>query len=363
VNTIQPPSAPDARAISLCIINHNGAHHLEHSLAAARCSSLQFQEIILIDNASTDSSLELVRRCYPEVEILQLERNEGPAAARNAGFRRARNDLILFLDNDVALGPRCGFELRRSLEERAGVLAAMPRVLYADRKDTIQYEGADCHFLGHMAPRRSEAPLPAAPEDPVEVNSLITACFLFDRSVWGEEPPFDPTFVFNYEDHDLGIRSRVMGHRLLAVPSAVCLHGTGTPGLSYRPGGRQSELRVYCLMRNRWRIILQCFAGRTLLLAMPMFLLFEIFQLLGCARKGWLGVWCRAAGWMISHPGVTATGRRRIQAARRTADRMILQGGDIPFSRGLAEGWLQRAACSGLNRVSGSYWKLIEHRL
>jgi GT2 family glycosyltransferase len=355
---------PDPRPISLCIINHNGARHLEHSLAAARRSSLRFDEIILVDNASTDTSLELVRQCYPEVEVVELARNDGPAAARNAGFKRAHNDLILFVDNDVEMGSRCAVELRRALADQSGVLAAMPRVLYSDRKDTIQYEGADCHFLGHMVPRCSEVPLSGGPEDAVQVNSLITACFLLDRGVWGQEPPFDPSFVFNYEDHDLGLRSRVMGHRLLAVPSAVCLHGSGTPGLSFRPGERrQSELRVYCLMRNRWRIILQCFSARTLLLAAPMLLLFEIFQLLGCARKGWLGIWCRAAAWMVFHVGVTRTGRRRIQAARRTPDRMILQGGDLPFSRGLAAGWLQRAACSGLNRVSRSYWKLIERRL
>jgi GT2 family glycosyltransferase len=345
------------------MVNHNGAQHLERSLAAARQSSLRFDEMILVDNASTDRSLELVRQCYPEVTVLQLEQNDGPGAARNAGFRQARNDLILFVDNDVSIAPQCASELSAALSRRSGAVAAMPRVRYADRRDMIQYEGADCHFLGHMAPRHPDRALLGAVSDEVEVSSLITACFLLDRSLWGEQPPFDPSFIFNYEDHDLGVRSRVLGHRLIAVPSAVCLHGSGTAGLSLRPGGQQAPLRIYCLMRNRWRVILQCYATRTLLLMAPLLVLFELFQFAGCVRKRWLGVWFRAAGWMISNRGVIRAGRTRIQSARRVTDRAILQGGDLPFSRGLASSRVERAACWCFNRIAGSYWRLIQHRL
>ena len=353
----------NGRPISLCVINYNGERHLERSLRAVRQSALRLDEVLLVDNASTDASRDLVRHCYPEVRVLPLDRNDGPAAARNAGFGSAQHDLILFVDNDVAIAPSCAAELRDALASRKGVLVAMPRVLYGERRDTIQYEGADCHFMGHMAPRHCESPVIGAASALVEVNSLITACFLLDRAAWGTMPPFDTSFIFNYEDHDLGVRSRVLGHTLLAVPSALCLHGSGTPGLSLRLGGQQSPLRVYCLMRNRWRIILQCFAGRTLLLLAPLLALFEVFQLLGCIRKGWFRVWLSAAVWMVAHAGLTASGRREVQSARRTPDRAILQGGDIPFSRSLAQGWVQRAACGVLNRLSRAYWGLVESRL
>jgi GT2 family glycosyltransferase len=304
-----------------------------------------------------------VQHCYPEVQLLPLERNEGPAVARNAGFEAAKHDFILFVDNDVAIAPDCAWELCTALAERPGTLAAMPRVLFADRPETIQYEGADCHFLGHMIPRHSELAVCAAPKAIAEVNSLVTACFLLNRGLWEATPPFDPSFIFNYEDHDFGVRSRVLGHSLIAVPTAVCLHGRGTPGLSFREGGRQAPLRVFCLMRNRWRIVLQCYAWRTLLLLGPMLALFETFQLLGAIRKGWLASWFRAAGWMLRHPSVTAAARRRIQQTRRTQDRAILGDGDIPFSRGLARGALERAGCDLLNRLTRAYWRLIEARL
>lgn len=360
---IRPEQPLIERPISLCLINYNGVQHLERSLGAVRRSRVRFHEVLLVDNASTDGSRDLVKYCYPEVQVIPLEQNEGPAGARNAGFKAARHDLILFVDNDVAVAPDCAAELRAALTSRSGVLAAMPRVLYTERRDVIQYEGADCHFLGHMIPRLSDMPVSAAPASTTEVSSVITACFLIDRTAWGTTPPFDSTFIFNYEDHHFGMRSRLLGHKLLAVSAALCLHGNGTPGLSLRPGGKPAPLRVFCLMRNRWRIILQCFALRSLVLLAPVLISFEVFQLLGCIRKGWLGVWLRAVAWMARHPGITAAGRREVQATRRTPDRAILQGGDIPFSRSLAQGLLQRAACGSLNRLARAYWRLVEGQL
>jgi hypothetical protein len=116
-------------------------------------------------------------------------------------------------------------------------------------------------------------------------------------------------------------------------------------------------------MRNRWRIILQCFSLRSLVLLAPVLISFEVFQLLGCIRKGWLGVWFRSVAWMVLNPAITAAGRREVQATRRTPDRAILHGGDIPFSRSLAQGRLDRAACGGLNRAAAAYWRLVERQL
>ena len=119
--------------MTLCVINWNGERYLERTLGAVRRSHRTFDEILLVDNASADRSLALVRREFPEVTLLVLERNDGPGAARNAGFAAARHDLILFVDNDVAIAPDCAGRLAAALADRPDALAAMPRVLYADR--------------------------------------------------------------------------------------------------------------------------------------------------------------------------------------------------------------------------------------
>lgn len=348
-----------AQPITLCIVNYNGEPYLDRTLSAARRSSVPFDEILLVDDASRDGSLELVRERYPEVRVIARERNGGPGAARNAGFRAATHDLILFADNDVALEPECAERLRAELAARPDALVALPRVLYGDRPGTIQYDGADCHFLGHMVLRHHEAQVAEVSGETVETRSVVTCSFLVDRSRWRSGDPFDETFIFNLEDHDFGVRSRIMGHALLSVPAATCLHGDGTPGLSYRAGWVQSPIRVYCLIRNRWRIVLQSYSGRTLLLLAPCFLVYEAFQLAGVVRKGWLGIWLRAAGWMLANPRATLRRRRETQRLRRSPDRALFGSGPLPFTPGLLPGRPERLAREWLERILGRYWGVV----
>jgi FMN phosphatase YigB (HAD superfamily) len=77
-------------------------------------------------------------------------------------------------------------------------------------------------------------------------------------------------------------------------PAATVLHGSGTPGLSYRPGGRPSEQRLYYLVRNRWIVIGKCYATRTLVLLAPALLFYELMQLTWLLRQGQGRVWWRA---------------------------------------------------------------------
>ena len=70
-------------------------------MGAAFAQEAQVSEIIFVDNASSDKSLEIVKEHFSAARVIQLPDNRGPGAARNAGFRAASNNLILFLDNDV----------------------------------------------------------------------------------------------------------------------------------------------------------------------------------------------------------------------------------------------------------------------
>src|SRR5262245_53140385 len=94
---------PPERPVTLCIVNYEGAAHLPRALDAARRSATPFAEILVVDSGSTDGGVAWLRREYPGARVIELASNQGPAAARNAGFAAARHDLILFQDNDVQL--------------------------------------------------------------------------------------------------------------------------------------------------------------------------------------------------------------------------------------------------------------------
>ena len=349
--------------VTLCIVNYNGEQYLPRTMEAARLSALRFDEILLVDDASQDRSVALARECWPDVTVLGQTSNGGPGAARNAGYHAARNDLILFIDNDVALTPGCAGHLCEALARREDAAVAMPRVLYADRPELIQYEGADCHYLGLMALRRQDEPAAGAPDADTDTQSVVTCAFLVHRGRWGSAPPFDPSFIFNYEDHDFGVRTRIKGLAVLAVPTATVLHGAGTAGLSFRQGGQRSPTRVYCLIRNRWRILLQSFQLRSLVLFAPCLTAYEVVQLAGVVKKGWLGIWLRAATWIAANPGTILRRRREVQRSRRLPDRDYLVGGPLPFTPGLATGNIERRIRGGLDRLVAGYWGAVRRLL
>ncbi len=342
------------------MVNYNGERYLKESLGAVFAQKDKFSEILLIDNASEDRSLEIVRERFPGVKVLQLDKNFGPAAARNVGYKAAAGDWILFIDNDVSLTPTCPDRLIKALNNNPGAAVAMPRVLYAHSKNTIQYDGADSHFLGLMTLHNVNQPLETTTDETRKIGSIVTACFLVDRSRWGTSAPFDDTFFFNYEDHDFGLRTRTLGHEILAVPSACTYHREGTAGLSLRQGGSYSNKRVFCLIRNRWQIIVKNYAFKTLLLLSPVFLMYELFQFAGVIKKGWVGQWIKAAGWMVLHVGPVLQKRRVIQKARKTPDREILRNGPIPFTKDLTKSPLERQAKKFLDRLTATYWKLVQ---
>ncbi len=347
-----------AGPLTLCIVNYQGESSLPATLRAATAQRELIAQVLLVDNGSTDRSLELARRDFPDVEALALPENRGPGAARNAGFRAAAHDQILFADNDVELAPGCAGTLLRALQSDPRALAAMPRVLYGNDRSRVQYEGAGCHYLGAMTLYGGDAPLAGRASGVREINSLVTACFLIDRGRWRGGPLFDEAFFMYFEDHDLGVRARVAGHVLLSVPEALCYHGRGTAGLALRSTGAYHPFRVVCTIRNRWQVLLKNYAARTLLVLAPALLAYEVAQMAAVARKGWGRHWLRALGWILAHLPDLAERRRLVQRTRLIPDREILEGGPLPLAPQLTKGRLERAGKEVVNRMVEAYWRI-----
>lgn len=348
---------PDPRP-TLCVINYNGKSVLPMALAAAYPLRDRFAEILVVDNGSTDGSPEAAERDYPGIRMRRLAANLGAGGARNVGLREASTDLILFIDNDVSLTAVCIDKLVDSMRgnPRAGLAAAA--VIYAHQRDTMQYDGAECHFLGAQTLLDEDVPVVKVDPRVRRVGSIVTCCFLADRSRLPRDEFFDEAFFYMFEDHDYGVRVRALGAEVLSVPEAWCYHGKGTEGLSIRQLGEYSSKRVYYLIRNRWLFILKNFSARTLLVLTPLFVFYEAAQLVIVAKKGWFKEWGASVAWIASNFGKVMRERRRIQQRRVVPDRDILVGGSLPFRSELTVSAIERFARNVLDAVVRSYWKL-----
>jgi GT2 family glycosyltransferase len=346
-------------AITLCIINRNGADHLESTLRAARAQSWEFAEVVVVDDASDDDSMAIVSAAWPEARIVRLDHRRGPGGARNAGLAIAANDLVLCQDNDVRLQADTVGILCASLRERPQALLVAPRVTYEHDRDLIQYDSADCHFLALMLTRNAGCRVAEAEACAAATSSLVTACFLIDRSRWSGGEYFDESFGFNLEDHDFGVRARLRGHQLWVDPSASVVHGAGSAALSYRPGQEPATQRLFYLVRNRWFVIAKCYSLRTLVVLLPALMLFETCQLLVLGAKGSLHVWASAVRSLRREWPRLRRERRAVQQSRRVADAAILRGGSLPMTDWLRRNAMQRAALTVLDRGLNEYWRLV----
>lgn len=344
---------------ALCIINYNGARHLPGSLGRVSQLRPQFSEIVFVDDASTDESAALARGLLPEVRFIALARNSGPGPARDAGLSSLRATRILFMDNDVLLGDDVLDRLELALDAAPKAVLAMPRVVSAIAPDTIDWDGGEAHFSGLVVPRNAGRSVGSCPRAcAVEVGSVITCCFLLDRSRWGTERMFDAEFGMYGDDHEFGLRARIRGLDLLVVPDAVCLHGTGTPGLSIRESGRHAPLRIRNTILNRWQVLLKLYQTRTLVLLAPYLVTFELFQFVGCLLLGWHREWFSAVRKLVELGPGLGVRRRTVQTCRARSDAQVLSGGPHPFNPRLRERAILRLVLPALDAFGMLNWWL-----
>ncbi len=341
-------------------MNYNGGDRILRCLRALRGQHVPLQEVVVVDNGSTDQSLELIQRMDPGVRIVEMGENRGLPAARNAGLRALESELALSLDCDMYLEPDCVGRLVEA-RERCGADAVCPRIVLLPESDVVQCDGAWLYFLGTLGLRHAYRPIASLPRDAAPVGACTGGCILLDRQQTLGAHGFEELFFFYFEDLEFSLRLRARGWRFVCEPAAIAYHdrAEGTRGLSFRGKGRYPTRRAYLSMRHRWLSILIHYRSRTLLVLFPALASYE-FATLGLAiRRGWFREWAAAWRWLFSQRATIAALRRREQAAKVVSDRELLEAGDLPLAPGLLPSAVERGMAGLLSQLFGTYWKVI----
>lgn len=345
--------------ISAVVCNYNGEHYLHACLDSLVALGDALDEILVVDNGSTDNSVALTRARFPEVRVVELASNGGPCVARNAGMAAARNRFVLAVDNDAVLLASTLPQLVEALETRPDAVAAQPRSVYADDPLRVHYNGGSFHYVGLYSLRNFAVPVAEAEGVGVcDVDGLIAICVLLDRDVVLGVGGYDEDFFILFEDFDLSMRLRIAGHALLSVESALVLHRGGTPGISFR-GDEYPRFRAFYHSRNRWLLIYKNYAWRTLLAALKGICVYELVWMAFAIKNGHLRA--HLAGklsFIKALPGARRA-RRAVQSSRRVLDRDLLVGGPVTFSPQLvAKPGAQRVA-RALDRMLRCLWTVF----
>ena len=232
--------------VCVIIVNWNGAEFIERCLTALMSQTFQPHEVILLDNASSDNSLEIVRR-FPSVNIIALNENTGFARGNNLVIKAAstESEWIALLNPDAFAEPGW-LEALLAAEQRNPTFDVFGSKLL-NAADTTMLDGAgDAYHISGLVWRMGHG-MPDTAADTIEreVFSPCAAAALYRRSTLLELGGFDEDYFCYVEDVDLGFRLRLAGHRCLYVPQSVALHvGSGTTG------GQHSDFAMYHGHRN-----------------------------------------------------------------------------------------------------------------
>jgi GT2 family glycosyltransferase len=351
-------------SVTSVIVNHNGGDKILRCIDALKTQTVPFDQSIVVDSGSTDGSLDRIRRAHPEVQVVQLGANLGPAAARNAAIDRAAGDVIFWIDHDIYAAPDC---LERLLEARATTPAAIvvPRIILYPETEVVQADGGEAHFLGTLKLRNGFTSLNGlVGAVRAGINACPSGCLLMDRRVARAVGGFNESYFFYLEDYEFSLRVRMLGHKIYSEPAALTFHdrGEGTK-LAFRGNGRYPTERAHLLMRNRMRTLLTHYALRTLIVLAPALLLYELVILVFALLRGWGGAWFRAWCWQFGHVRQLRDERRALQARRVTPDREILTGGDLPLAPGLLGSPASRILASALSRGLNAYWSVARRAI
>ncbi len=205
--------------VSIIIVNYNGKLHLEKCLKSLIVIDYKNYEIILVDNNSSDDSIDFVKKFYPSVIIIQLEKNYGFAEPNNIGAKKASGELLLFLNNDTIVKPNFITELVKVIKTDSKIAICQSFLLKPNGE--IDSSGDFVDTLGRAYSSRKKV------SEVREILSARGAAMLIRKESFFDLGQFDKKFFANYEDVDIGWRAWLWGYRVVLVPSSVVYHVGG----------------------------------------------------------------------------------------------------------------------------------------
>ena len=325
--------------ISAVIVTRNNRRDIGDALLSLRRSALPLHEVIVIDQASTDDTADLVRRDFPEVLMLDFWDNPGFGEGNNRGCRIAQGEYLLLLNPDAMVEPACLSALAAAMENDPTCGIAVPKTVLAGEPAVLNSAGLFMNHIGYGWDRgylewdRGQYDKP----EPVLAGS---GCALLVRaSVFRALAGFDAPYFLYYEDLDLCIRAWLAGHPVHYVPAAVVRH-------NMKVHARPSFYGDYLDHRNRFRTLVKSFSMATLLRLAPTLAAFEMRGILDLLRRRqWRAARLRLAAltWHAGRWRETLRLRRRIQGTRQIGDdvlrRMMAAGTGVPRARAALPGY------------------------
>lgn len=233
--------------VAIIILNWNGR---EDTLAAleslGKITTAYFSpQVYVVDNHSTDGSVESIKSKFPNVELIVNDANLGFSGGNNVGIKKALEknaDFVMLLNSDTVVTPNFIDELIKFINSHkdAGIVGP---VLKFKKGFEIFYDlGGQLNFLIGRTTHRQVSLL--SQELPREVSYLSGACLLIKKEVFDKIGLLNPDYFFGFEDVEFALEAKRHGFKIYIIPNSLIEHKiSGSIGAT-------STLKIYYLLRN-----------------------------------------------------------------------------------------------------------------
>ncbi len=273
-------------------------------------------EVILVDNNSSDGSVDFVKRNFREVQIVQLEDNYGFCRGNNFGIAHTHGEFIVFLNNDTIADRFWLQEIHKAFTNfpNAGICAS--KMLFLSDNSIIDNAGIDFSpfLVGHQRGRMKQVKLFSKYE---EIFGASGGALAIRRKVLDNIGWFDEDFFAFAEDTDLSFRSQLRGYKCIFVPTAKVFHfGGGTVS-------EFSKLSVYLNHRNMEWVVIKNVPAKLLIKYGWLHFLYSFAWILFWIFKGKGAIVTKAKIDAFKKITLMFRKRKRIQRTRIASDKYI----------------------------------------
>ena len=238
-------------SVTIAILNYNGEELLESYLPSVDGSTILDHEILIIDNASTDDSVEYIKEWHPEVRIVELQKNHGFAEGYNIGMSDVKSKYTVLLNSDVLVTEAWLDPIIALMESDKSIGAAQPKIKSLESKETFEYAGAAGGYIDklyypfcrgrvfdHVEQDTGQY------DDDINVAWVSGAAMVVRTSLFNDLGGFDETYFAHQEEIDFCLRIQKAGYKCVAFGGSEVFHlGGGT--LSY-----ENPKKIYLNFRN-----------------------------------------------------------------------------------------------------------------
>lgn len=239
--------------VSVIIPTYNRKNDLDLCLDSVLMNDYENIEIIVVDNASTDGTAELLNAKYKnKITVIKSSKNLMAGGGRNMGASFAQGDYLLFIDSDNVIDKRMIGELVNSLEDLEQAAMVGPLMYYYKDKKKIWWAGADINLWTSKTNYIGNNKIDIGQYQKIEEVGHIPNIFMIKKDIWKMIGGIDEDYVMHFEESDLAERLREKKFKLYLVPTAKTWHNVSLPSeKGTRNFGGESSERAYYTGRNR----------------------------------------------------------------------------------------------------------------